>query len=43
MASVNRTILKTMSSFSFLAQARMLPASSRFFEKIVEEIPKLNR
>ena len=42
MASVNRTMLKTMSSFSFFAHARMLSASSRFLEKMVEEIPKLN-
>ena len=40
-ASVKRTMLKTMSSFSFFAQARMLSASSRFIEKIVDEIPKL--
>ena len=32
-----------MSSFSFFAQARMLSASSRFFEKIVDEMPKLKR
>ena len=43
MASVKRTMLKTMSSFSFFAQARMLSASSRFFEKIVDEMPKLKR
>ena len=43
MASVKRTMLKTMSSFSFFAHARMLSASSRFFEKIVDEMPKLKR
>ena len=32
---------KTTSSFSFLAHARMLSASSRFFEKIVAPWPKV--
>jgi hypothetical protein len=40
-ASVNRTMLNTMSSFSFRAHARMFSASSRFCEKIVVEMPKL--
>ena len=40
---MKRTMLNTMSSFSFLAHARMLSASSRFIEKIVEEMPKLKR
>jgi hypothetical protein len=36
-------MLKTISSFSFFAHARMLSASSRFVSKIVDEIPKLER
>ena len=39
--SVNRTMLKTMSSFSLRAQARMFSASSRFMWKMVVEMPKL--
>ena len=41
--SVKRTMLKTMSSFSFLAHARMFSASFRFMWKMVVEIPKLKR
>ena len=35
-------MLNTMSSFSLRAHARMFSASSRFIEKIVVEMPKLN-
>ena len=40
-ASVKRTMLNTMSSFSPRAHDRMFSASSRFCEKIVVEMPKL--